>query len=431
VDHPDFQLQFDNLLPFWDADLRVFGVDEIHWESLEPSESSGYLWDSYDAAIQQIQACGGEAFPTIWSISAWATPGPNASAPKPEYRDRYGQFIREFVERYDNDGTDDMPGLTSRHRYVQIEDEAENTGTYWSMGPECAALPTANERYRCAGREYGEMLKLAYGGAKEADSSIQVVSFSFNTGDIFDDNPLAAPQGIAKYAFLDEVLTNYAEYFDVLAVQCNYDYTGVGVWIDYLRDHYALGKPIICADAASMPMLGRHQLQDEKYVDQYPFKTDAQILEILFAGPTDSSFAEIKPWWEAEKARLSVKKLIVAAGAGAAGVYFQFIMSRPGPGLSWSHSGLLSAGTPREADGPQGTPRAVVHAFEPLYVVWSDSGPTAIDMTSHVVTQNVRAKEIVTQLDTSYQPVTPDWINVAADAVPISSTPLIVAPASG
>jgi hypothetical protein len=49
-------------------------------------------------------------------------------------------------------------------------------------------------------------------------------------------------------------------------------------------------------------------------------------MDILYSGdiPSNSEYDKIKLWWEAEKARLSVKKAIVSANSGATQVSFQF-----------------------------------------------------------------------------------------------------------
>jgi hypothetical protein len=87
------------------------------------------------------------------------------------------------MEGYDHDGVEDMPGLRYAHRYLQIEDEAENLGDSWVDGPACGAHGKDSEaRFRCGADEYGEMLKLAYPAAHAANPDAKIFSFSFNFG---------------------------------------------------------------------------------------------------------------------------------------------------------------------------------------------------------------------------------------------------------
>lgn len=202
-----------------DAHIGFFGAEKLFWDEFEPSESSGYQWDAYDDVIREIEARGGDILPTIWSISTWATEVPSSaspsSAPRAEYRQQYSDLIYAFMERYDHDGADDdMPGLVYAHNYLQIEDEAENLGDAWIDSAACDVHPDESEaRFRCAADEYGEMLELAYQAAHAANPDAQVVSFSFNFGDYFDDNPASfpsiSPKAQYRLAFLDQVFVHY------------------------------------------------------------------------------------------------------------------------------------------------------------------------------------------------------------------------------
>jgi hypothetical protein len=200
---------FEYVQSFVDSNIKIFGAEKEYWQDFEPTPTSGYKWDSYDNAIKNVEEIGGSMYPTIWSVSSWATkvPSPEKPASAPEYADRYVKFIKAFIERYDNDSIDDMPGLGYAHNYLQIEDEAENLGDAWTGSDACTTSePESHDRQRCAAQEYGEMLKLAYKAAHEANSNTKIISFSFNPGDYFDNNPIVN-QRLSNYklAFLDEV----------------------------------------------------------------------------------------------------------------------------------------------------------------------------------------------------------------------------------
>jgi len=468
---------FQYLQGLSDAHISFFGAEKLFWHAFEPDEFLGYQWDEYDAVIHEVESVGGDVLPTIWSISTWATEVPSAenpsSAPKPEYRQRYASFVQAIMERYDHDGVDDMPGLLYAHNYLQIEDEAENLGDSWISSVACDAYRRRTDaHFRCAANEYGEMLKLAYQAAHTANPDAKVVSFSFNFGDYFDANPASFPSippDEHRLAFLDEVFAKYSDYFDVIAVQCNYDYPGIPPMVNYVRDTYKLGKPIVCADAASMPMVVQRQSQPrDRYEDKYPFLKDSEILAILDKGPTNPRHAEIKSWWEAEKARVSVKKAVVAASAGVEQIGFQFVMTGGGGQQNpWRHSELLSAGPKYGSAEPVGTPRPVVYALgqlgekvvnlssvqdlnpippgtdprgwlwmylfdnkgEVVYVLWSGSGESTVDLSSYISTATVKTTHIVTTLDENDVPIYPSEVIIPTASVSVNETPLFVEPA--
>jgi len=464
-----------NLQSLADAGIRFYGAEKVFWDDLEPSASSGYQWNEYDAVIREVEALGGDVLPTIWSVSSWATTVPSAanpsSAPAPEHRQRYSDLIEAFVARYDCDGVNDMPGLLYAHDYLQIEDEAENLGDAWIESPACAEHEEASEaRFRCAADEYGATLQIAHQAAHAANPDTQVVSFSFNFGDHFDHNPAGMPSislfAQRRLAFLDQVLTHYSAAFDVIAVQCNYGYAGIPPTVEYVRDAYRLDKPIICADAASMPLIGRQQVQlPDRYADQYPFLTDSEILDILDQGPTDPQYPEISSWWEAEKASLVVKKAVVAADAGVEQIGFQFVMTRWGGRRNvWRHAELLSAGPEHGDVAPAGTPRPVVYALgqldemvtdfhtvenlnpipsgtdprswlwmyrfdgedQAVYVIWSGSGERTVDLRHQIPTASARVTPLVTTLDESWAPIYPSAETVSTGSIPVDETPILV-----
>jgi hypothetical protein len=457
------------------AGILFFGAEKLYWNDFQADESSGYAWESYDSVMREIEAVGGDILPTIWSISTWAvgvpsTDGP-ASAPAPGYGPDYAAFIQAFMERYDHDGIDDMPGLRYAHDYLQIEDEAENLGDSWTAGPSCGAHDRDSEAYfHCAADEYGDMLALAYRAAHRANPDAIVLSFSFNFGDFFDANPeglpTAAPFAENRLAFLDQVFTGYGEYFDVIAVQCNYDYPGIPPAVDYVRTMYRLEKPIVCSDAASIPLIGQQQSQPgNRFEKRYPFLKDSEILAILDSGASDPRYGGIQSWWEAEQSRLSVKKAVVSADAGVEQIGFQFVMTGFGcRNNPWTHAYLLSAGPAFGNDKPAGTARPVVFALgqlseripdfhsvenlnpippgtdpdnwlwmyrfagadRPVCVIWSGSGKRTANLEEYLASTTARITPIVTALDRSGRPVYPPGETFPADSIPVDETPLLV-----
>ncbi|MCL6099994.1 MAG: T9SS type A sorting domain-containing protein [Bacteroidetes bacterium] len=464
---------YDYLQPAAENKITFYGMERLFWYLIEPTKTSGYDWVLYDSIIQKIDAVNGDISPTIRSLSTWATEPPAyinpgkkpSSIPKPEYRQRYYDFIKAFMERYDNDGIDDMPGLKYAHNYLQIEDEAENLGDSWSPSSACSNY-TGDAHYRCAAQEYGETLKLAYQAAKEANPNAKIISFSFNPGDYFDNNPSGNLPSNPKTTFLNEVFANYSGYFDIIGIQYNYDYTGLPAWFNYLKTEWGhLNKPIQCADAGAMPMLVRCLFNcKDDYINKYPYMTDSEILTVLDEGPSNPKYSRIKLWWEGEKAKISVKKAIVTASAGIDNIFFQFYMQYGGTQNPWNHSGLLSLGSKYGGSNsePIGTARPVVYALGQLnekvvdfktienlnpiplredpynwvwqykinddtYIVWTEkTGETTIDLSSYLSTANAKITHIVTELDSNYNPIYPPEETVPTNSITLDEAPVFV-----
>lgn len=248
---------FDHTSSIAQEGITFFGDEQLLWNDFEPNSPvagvHAYDWWGYDDTVRKIEAVNGDIAPTLMSASGWGTiftPYLNgrkpSSKPKSANKNDYYLFVRAFMERYDKDGKDDMDGLLYAHNYLQIEDEAQNLGDSFSASGDCDIYsPDSAEYYRCAATEYGQMLKIAYLAAHDANPNARVISFSFNPGDYFDDNPPAPPPPEPKLEFLDELFTKYDAYFDIIGLQCNYDYTGIKLFITYIKEIYNLKKPAL------------------------------------------------------------------------------------------------------------------------------------------------------------------------------------------
>ncbi|MDJ0976039.1 MAG: hypothetical protein QNJ98_16390 [Planctomycetota bacterium] len=127
----------------------------IRWDSVEPTASRGgrgtYTWTAVDRAVRIWQLAGFEPVPVLSPASSWAaqpraqtawakrvrrelTKGEadvvlrtatGVAPPRMERWRDWERFVAAFVERYDGDGTSDMPGLRRPLRYVQIMDRVD------------------------------------------------------------------------------------------------------------------------------------------------------------------------------------------------------------------------------------------------------------------------------------------------------------------
>ncbi len=96
----------------------IAGVDLV-WSDAAPTEEA-WSWTSFDTKIQAVDQVGASAIPVFVCRSAWgASPAPSdwvggggiQPVTPPIDAETWAAFVTKVVERYDGDGTDDLPGL--------------------------------------------------------------------------------------------------------------------------------------------------------------------------------------------------------------------------------------------------------------------------------------------------------------------------------
>ena len=128
------------------TDLKV-DFDRPHigpfvWEQVEPTKGS-YDWSSIDAWVEASQTNNVRIVATIWPYAGWdqefwrnQSGWERAegfedqlidSRYKPNDVDAYKAWVTAMVERYDGDGTDDMPDLTLPIKHWEILNEPESS----------------------------------------------------------------------------------------------------------------------------------------------------------------------------------------------------------------------------------------------------------------------------------------------------------------
>jgi len=208
----------------------------IKWEQGLPGPFSWYLvekekgnydWSKADQYVQQIQQYGFAIVSTIWPFTDWdqASWAPLPTKPqgsvlqelgkgrrKPYDMNAYMSFVSAMVERYDGDGTNDMPGLIYPIKYWEPCDEP-HLKPYFDGTPQ----------------DYLEVLRASYEAIKKADSGAKVL---FAAVDV-------------EGSFIKPILEEGAEYFDIANVHCLSN--NVNFWVPELRNllsSYGINKPI-------------------------------------------------------------------------------------------------------------------------------------------------------------------------------------------
>ena len=187
----DLGAHWDMYMPFiWGAVEPELGSAEYDWSSPLRGEPS------YD---ERMRAARPDGFVVARIL---ALPRLRENSFLPVDIDKYVQFVRATVERYDGDGYQDMPGLE-----VPIK--------HWTVDNEPA------ER----GENYPELMKITYRAVKEADPAAKVIM----------GGTVGPAPGLGPHAqYLRTMAGNYVDIFDIHWFgHARGDYRELG---EYVRD---------------------------------------------------------------------------------------------------------------------------------------------------------------------------------------------------
>lgn len=156
---------------------------DIFWNTVEPEEGS-FNWTDTDEKIKSCaknevyplamvkpftnwdqDACHGEEYEAEYDPEK----GGSIKVGKPCDMNAYIEFLQRVVERYDGDGTNDMPDLDVPIKYWEVMNEPSmQGGSTGGMGEELKFFVGTSE-------EYLDILKASYEVIKEADPEAKVV----------------------------------------------------------------------------------------------------------------------------------------------------------------------------------------------------------------------------------------------------------------
>lgn len=228
--------------------------EAITWSKMQPDLNKPVDYSIADQFIKDYQNAGfREIVIGLRTLSHAddnkATYGKNRPVPKPEYESAYAGWIKGVVERYDKDGTSDMPGLKYPVRYYEIEVE------FSSYTPEPVA-------------DYLKKLEIAYKAAHEVYPEALVAHSAFLTLTAFDSNPSASQYEKAFAAmYIPDKNHNLADMRKVLDRpelfdRLNFHELGDPVmieravaWLRYETEKRGYSKPIIISDTAPSPFI--------------------------------------------------------------------------------------------------------------------------------------------------------------------------------
>jgi hypothetical protein len=156
--------------------FRNYSSDSIlySWRFTEPARGV-YDWSAWDALVQAAQSHHIALLAGIGNgVPAWASGSSDWRVPpsdlytQPAPASAWYQFVRAFVERYDGDGVNDMPGLTQPVKYWELWNEPDLREAW--AAPDFPAHQfggNLNDAIR--------LLSVGYAAVKAADPGAQVV----------------------------------------------------------------------------------------------------------------------------------------------------------------------------------------------------------------------------------------------------------------
>lgn len=227
--------------------------EHIEWGKMQPTPDAPIDFDRLDNFVRQFQAAGfTELILALKSHNPWASKTYGLfvqanDAPKPEYMDDYENWIFTVVERYDGDGSDDLPDLLYPIRFYEIGSE------FSSYEPEPV-------------EEYLAMLERAYAAAHRAYDEVIVTHAAFLTTLAFANNPGPAEYEAAFEAVPDEnhgladirQVLDRPDLFDVINIHAlgdPYEIEAIVAWLNYEMVQRGYEKNIIIADTATTPFI--------------------------------------------------------------------------------------------------------------------------------------------------------------------------------
>jgi len=379
--------KFNGKGTFWGDVETAPPVDGVH----------SYDWSRVDESVDALHRAGFTNLTVvIGSQCAWGSEPlgdlealfPDASTmPKDEHLGDYIEWVFSFVERYDMDGVDDMPGLAAPILNYEILTEAQHY-VYWYGDEE----------------DYVTLLRISYEAVKAANPATQVILSGFWFADIFDGGPLADAEmtnkffsSLLSYFWSGDlrfwILWNYArsygfnrrileegDYFDAVEFHLLSNYTAVEGTADFIRREMAkngYNKPIWIGDCGALPQIPCH---DRKTWDavltsislfQPARYADGDVIFDVLTQKTDAggyTYPQVLDWYYRDQACHLAKSLIAAMGNGLAGAnVFTWLDGLVMPDMlaterNWQIGGLREGGLGQEL--PVGPPRPSFHTYK-------------------------------------------------------------------
>lgn len=315
--------------PFGEAGIRwaKARMDPFAWGRIEKKapERPGvhsYDWACADALVAEYQAAGVNNLQIpISSYSSWGTFSLVDLSPREEHREHYRQWVRALIERYDGDGTNDMPGLAGPVRYWIVGNEWTNVLGFLSS------------------EDYLRVLELTHEAARSAWADVQIGAVPFVLFDVFEGDEPTEAQILARIADpappwrnstlgLRRILDR-PEIFDYVNVHSLGDYTELPPTVRWVRTEMrkrGYEKPIWIDEATPIGYLvARKANPDVDLPVIFPVTAPLQqrLHDLMYdvARMVEPAYGRSLAWMQTQTATGLVKKIVTAMAAGAVGIH--------------------------------------------------------------------------------------------------------------
>ncbi len=296
--------------------------ENFSWGNMQPSREAEIDFRQLDSFVAQFQAAGFvELVLALKPHSSWASNDypsqgllPLRGGVRTEYLGDYENWVYSVVERYDADGSEDMPGLRYPVRFYEIGTE------FSSYEPEPV-------------EEYLVILERAYTAAHRAYPEVLIAHAAFLTTLAFTGDPSPAEYERAFETMADRThsladmrkVLDRPDLFDVLNLHSlgdPYEIEAMVAWLDYEMAQRGYRKPIILSDTATTPFISwgpatacdRNPNQMGKVI---PPATEADRCRLAdyFTRLVKVDQATLR-WTQGFAAQDMVKKVVIAAEQG-------------------------------------------------------------------------------------------------------------------
>lgn len=340
----DYVFPFDpsDRRSLWPETLARTGVRWVNfalvaWASVEPRPPVGgrhrYRWDALDQAVRLWQEHGFRIVLSLRMKKGWFS-GPvrygtdlglpavvlahSDRLPPDEHRASYREWIGALVERYDLDGTDDMPGLASPIRHLQVGNEYVNP-VFWSGTVD----------------DYATLLGETAAAARAASPEVVIVSNGIRWNDLFHDDPRAERfedrfeafvarlssdglrDGWRRARRLTERTVALADVYDILDAGGNGPYptmsAGYMAWVRRELARHGRTTVVWDMEARSEPMLVAPA--DYTFHPELATPGGKRILADL-QGRARPGHAAAVAWYRAEQSRILVQVFVTRFASG-------------------------------------------------------------------------------------------------------------------
>lgn len=225
--------------------------DEFGWDRMQTSENATIDFSRMDKYVKEYQNAGfTNLVISLKTKNKWASKDIISNfTPKTEFLGLFENWIKAVVERYDDDGNNDMPGLRQPVNYLEVGVE------FSSYEPEPV-------------EEYISMLEFAYKAAHEASNNVLVLHAAFLVSMAFVSDP-GPDQYTRAFGSVDKrimahslsdirELLNRPDIFDVVnfhALSYPAEIEQTVKWLKYEMGTRNYSKPIVISDTAVSPFL--------------------------------------------------------------------------------------------------------------------------------------------------------------------------------